>query len=272
MWQYPNHCVHNFILFSSNEELCSTILAYLCLFIVRFVRLLHEKRISTFLVTNAQFPDAIRDMDPCTQLYVSIDASTKDTLKKIDRPLHKDFWERFILSLQELSRKGQRTVYRLTLVKGWNAEEMDNYAKLVGIGKPDFIEIKGVTYCGTSKASKLTMDNVPWHEEVVHFVEQLAERIQDYEISCEHEHSNCVLLTQKKFYIKGQLNTWIDYRKFHELVKRYNDSNGEETFTSVEYVVPTPSWALFGSKEQGFDPAETRFHRNKNVKDDGGCG
>ena len=64
----------------------------------------------------------------------------------------------------------------------------------------------------------------------------------------------------------------IDYRKFHELVKRYNDSNGEETFTSVEYVVPTPSWALFGSKEQGFDPAETRFHRNKGVKDDGGCG
>jgi hypothetical protein len=28
--------------------------------------------ISTFLVTNAQFPDAIRDMSPCTQLYVSI--------------------------------------------------------------------------------------------------------------------------------------------------------------------------------------------------------
>ena len=136
MWQFLNQGVNNLIQFSSNEVLCS--IGYLDLFIVRFVRLLHEKKISTFLVTNAQFPDAIRDMDPCTQLYVSIDASTKDTLKKIDRPLHKDFWERFILSLQELSRKGQRTVYRLTLVKGWNAEEMDNYAKLVGIGKPDF--------------------------------------------------------------------------------------------------------------------------------------
>ncbi len=39
----------------------------------------------------------------------------------------------------------------MTLVKGWNTEEMDNYAKLVEIGKPDFIEVKGVTYCGTSK-------------------------------------------------------------------------------------------------------------------------
>ncbi len=30
------------------------------------------QEISSFLVTNAQFPEAIRDMDPCTQLYVSI--------------------------------------------------------------------------------------------------------------------------------------------------------------------------------------------------------
>ena len=112
---------------------------------------LHQRRISTFLVTNAQFPDAIRDLTPVTQLYVSIDASTKDSLKKIDRPLFKDFWERFIQSLVELEKKGQRTVYRLTLVKGWNAEEMENYARLVDIGKPDFIEVKGVTYCGTSK-------------------------------------------------------------------------------------------------------------------------
>ena len=102
-------------------------------------------------MTNAQFPDAIRDLTPVTQLYVSIDASTKDSLKKIDRPLFKDFWERFIQSLVELEKKGQRTVYRLTLVKGWNAEEMENYARLVDIGKPDFIEVKGVTYCGTSK-------------------------------------------------------------------------------------------------------------------------
>ena len=112
---------------------------------------LHKRRISTFLVTNAQFPDAISALVPVTQLYVSIDASTKDSLKKIDRPLFKDFWERFIQSLVELEKKGQRTVYRLTLVKGWNAEEMENYARLVDIGKPDFIEVKGVTYCGTSK-------------------------------------------------------------------------------------------------------------------------
>lgn len=234
----------------------------------KFVQLLHAKSISSFLVTNAQFPDALRDMSPVTQLYVSIDASTKDSLKKIDRPLHKDFWERFIDSLKQLSLKGQRTVYRLTLVKGWNAEEMDNYAKLVDIGQPDFIEVKGVTYCGTSKASKLTMDNVPWHEEVVGFVQQLAYRLSDYEISCEHEHSNCVLLTHKKFLVDGEWNTWIDYPRFHHLVKAYEESKGAKTFSATDYMVPTPYWAVYGCKEQGFDPAETRFYR-KGKKSDG---
>ena len=51
--------------------------------------MLHDKKISSFLVTNAQFPEAIRQLEPCTQLYVSVDASTKDSLKRIDRPLFK---------------------------------------------------------------------------------------------------------------------------------------------------------------------------------------
>jgi len=33
---------------------------------------------------------------------------------------------------------------------------------------------------------------------------------------------------------------------------------------------PTPSWAVFGSNERGFDPVETRFHRkNKKQVNDG---
>jgi tRNA wybutosine-synthesizing protein 1 len=84
---------------------------------------------------------------------VSVDAATKESLKKVDRPLFADFWERFLGSLDSLSKKGQRTVFRLTLIKEWNVEELQNYAELVERGAPSFIEIKGVTYCGTSKAS-----------------------------------------------------------------------------------------------------------------------
>uniref|UniRef100_A0A8D1QY08 S-adenosyl-L-methionine-dependent tRNA 4-demethylwyosine synthase TYW1 n=1 Tax=Sus scrofa TaxID=9823 RepID=A0A8D1QY08_PIG len=164
----------------------------------RFVKLLHECKISSFLVTNAQFPAEIRNLKPVTQLYVSVDASTKESLKKIDRPLFKDFWQRFLDSLKALAEKQQRTVYRLTLVKAWNVDELQAYAQLVSLGSPDFIEVKGVTYCGESSASSLTMANVPWHEEVVRFVSELVGLIPDYEIACEHEHSNCLLIAHKK--------------------------------------------------------------------------
>ena len=129
----------------------------------KFIDLLHGKNISTFLVTNAQFPDAIKALKPVTQLYVSVDAGNKENLKKIDRPLFRDFWQRYLDSLKALGEKQQRTVYRLTLVKGWNVEEIKGYADLINLGRPDFIEIKGVTYCGDSKASTLTMENVPWY-------------------------------------------------------------------------------------------------------------
>jgi tRNA wybutosine-synthesizing protein 1 len=49
-------------------------------------------------------------------------------------------------SLTALKDKNQRTVYRLTLVAGWNAEDATEYAKLIDLGKPDFIEIKAGLY------------------------------------------------------------------------------------------------------------------------------
>ena len=55
---------------------------------------------------------------------------------------------------------------RLTLVKGWNMDEVANYAALLDLGRPDFVEIKGVTFCGSSGGAKLTMQNVPYHADV----------------------------------------------------------------------------------------------------------
>ncbi|XP_007248717.2 S-adenosyl-L-methionine-dependent tRNA 4-demethylwyosine synthase TYW1 isoform X1 [Astyanax mexicanus] len=236
-----------------------------------FLRLLHQRHISSFLVTNAQFPEEIRSLVPVTQLYVSVDASTKDSLKKIDRPLFKDFWQRFLDSLRALGEKQQRTVYRLTLVKAWNVDELKAYSELIALGQPDFIEVKGVTYCGESSASSLTMANVPWHEEVIHFVQQLENLLPDYEIACEHEHSNCLLLAHHKFKVEGEWWTWIDYERFQELIQRYEDSGGAETFSALDYVAKTPSWALFGGRERGFDPSDTRFQRKNKTKDISGC-
>ncbi|NXD28528.1 TYW1 synthase, partial [Spelaeornis formosus] len=237
----------------------------------RFVKLLHQHGISTFLVTNAQFPEEIRRLEPVTQLYVSVDASTKESLRKIDRPLFKDFWQRFLDSLKALAEKQQRTVYRLTLVKAWNVDELKAYADLISIGKPDFIEVKGVTYCGESSASSLTMANVPWHGEVLSFVQELARLLPEYGIACEHEHSNCLLLAHHKFQVDGEWRTWIDYGRFQELVREHEQSGGSRTFTAAEYTARTPPWALFGARERGFDPSDVRFQRKNKAQDISGC-
>ena len=106
-----------------------------------FLADLHERKISTFLVTNGQHPDAIDNLRPITQLYVSVDASTPETLEEIDRPLFKDAWERLRKSLKCLKNKGQRTVARLTVVKGWNSDEISGYAKLIALGHCSLVEV-----------------------------------------------------------------------------------------------------------------------------------
>ncbi|KAI0220642.1 Fe-S oxidoreductase [Massospora cicadina] len=225
-----------------------------------FVELLHAKRISSFLVTNAQFPDKLHNLGPVTQLYVSVDAATKDSLKKVDRPLFRDFWDRFLSCLDALAIKGQRTVYRLTLVKAYNTEEIANYAELIRRGRPDFIEVKGVTFCGFGASSGLTMSNVPYHNEVIHFVEQILRQLGpdgDYEISCEHAHSVSILVAHKKFKRGDGWYTWIDYDRFHDLV------HSKAHFTSLDYCAKTPDWALFGSEERGFAPTDTRHYRKR---------
>ncbi|CAD6214826.1 unnamed protein product [Miscanthus lutarioriparius] len=229
----PRHCVLSLV---GEPIMCPEINA--------LVDELHRRHISTFLVTNAQFPEKIKALKPITQLYVSVDAATKESLKAVDRPLFSDFWERFLDSLKSLHEKDQRTVYRLTLVKGWNAEERDAYAKLLDLGQPDFIEIKGVTYCGSSATSKLTMENVPWHSDVKEFSEVLASKSGGvYEVD--------------KFKINGKWHTWIDYDRFHELV------TPGKPFKSRDYMAMTPSWAVYGAEEGGFDPDQSRFKKER---------
>ena len=220
---------------------------------------LHSRDISTFLVTNCQFPDAIRSLQPVTQLYVSVDAADPISLKEVDRPLFSDYWERFLACLDALRQKQQRTVYRLTLVDQYNMTDAAGYAHLIERGQPDFIEIKAVTYCGESKGSDLTMKNVPWHDDVVEYSRAICESTpfmrETYEMASEHRHSCIVLLAKKKFKIDGWWHTWIDYPKFHALAR------SGKTFTTIDYMAPTPHWAVAGAEEEGFDPADKRFYR-----------
>ena len=102
----------------------------------------HKDNISTFLVTNSQYPEHVKNLKPLTQLYLSVDAPTKELLKEVDVPLFSDYWERMILSLDYLKEKKQRTCIRLTIIKGINDVLPEQYAQLIHRGLPDFIEAK----------------------------------------------------------------------------------------------------------------------------------
>lgn len=237
-----------------------------------FVSMLHNEQISSFLVCNAQHPDQLASLSRVTQLYVSIDASDRDSMRKIDRPLHRDFWERFQRCIDILREKRhvQRTVYRLTLVKGFNIdEEAKGYADLVEQGLPCFVEIKGVTYCGTSTSAGagLTMQNVPFYEEVVEFAtalnNELEKRGLEYGLAAEHAHSCCILLASKRFHVEGKWHTRIDYDRFFELLEREKSTG--EGFTPEDYMRETEEWALWGNG--GFDPRDERvYKKGKNRK------
>lgn len=233
-----------------------------------FVAMLHKEHISSFLVCNAQHPDQLAALKPVTQLYVSIDASNAESLRKIDRPLHRDYWQRFLRCLDILREKRfrMRTVFRLTLVKGFNIdEEVEGYADLVARGLPCFVEIKGVTYCGTSSSAGagLTMQNVPFYDEVTTFVEALNAALErrglEYGIAAEHAHSCCVLIASKRFYVDEKWHTLIDYEGFFDCLE-----SGKE-FSPEDYMgPPTPEWATWG--KGGFDPADERVDRKGKPK------
>ncbi len=196
------------------------------------VQKFHKKRISTFIVTNAQYPDAIKSLATPTQLYLSVDAPDKATLKKVDVPLFADYWERLLLSLDYCRDKKYRTTIRLTCVKGEYMHNVEGYARLVKRGNPDFIEVKGYMHVGASQ-QRLKRENMPSHGEVREFGMQLLEKLPDYEFASEHTPSRVVLLAKKKWHRK----TWIDYDRFFELVNAEGDY--PENLNAEDYTVGT---------------------------------
>ena len=192
----------------------------------------HRKRISTFIVTNAQYPEAIKNLNTITQLYLSVDAPNKEILKQLDIPLFTDYWERYQQSLDECAKKKYRTTARLTVVKGVNDVEPENYAQLIRKGDFDFIEIKGYMHVGESQ-KRLPRSAMPDFAYVKEFGARVleflrGEGMEDYEFASEHVPSDVILLSKKKYHKK----TWIDFNRFFELM---NVERPPENLEAMDY-------------------------------------
>ena len=54
----------------------------------------------------------------------------------------------------------------------------------------------------------------------------------------------------------------MNYNRSDELIAEYL-SNEEHTFTRTDYLTKTSEWALYQSKERGFDPKQSRYRKNR---------
>jgi tRNA wybutosine-synthesizing protein 1 len=224
-----------------------------------FIELCNERGISTFLVTNGQFPEAIKNLEPVTQLYLSLDAPNAQLYKKIDVPLFADYWQRMLKSLNYLREKGRkllrekggklsvktssrgsiRTCIRITLIKRLNDVLPTKYAELISLAKPHFVEVKSYMFVGPSR-KRLKKENMPLHEDVIKFSRKLVSHLPDYEIVSEHIPSRVILLARKEFKRADGWYTWIDFTQWHKLI------NSGRNFSIADYSKKTPQVGLSG--------------------------
>jgi tRNA wybutosine-synthesizing protein 1 len=160
-----------------------------------------KKNFSTFVVSNGLLPERIEKLleEPPTQLYISVDAPHEELFNIIDRPIIKDAWQGLLKTLSMLPklREKTRTVLRFTLIKGLNMVYPEQWAEIIKLSNPMFVEVKAYMWVGMSR-ERLEQENMPKHEEVKEFAIKIAEHA-DYKLIDEHEPSRVVLLMKEDF-------------------------------------------------------------------------
>ncbi len=155
---------------------------------------------TTFLVTNGTNPMRMKelideDAQP-TNLYISLYGPDFETHVRICRPLINDSWTRLNESLRLMPCLDKsRKVIRLTLVKGYNMMNVEKYAELIKLAKPDYVECKAYMHVGESQ-KRLPREVMPSMDEIIAFSQKLASMI-NYKIVSHDNASRVSLLADE---------------------------------------------------------------------------
>jgi len=157
----------------------------------------HKRGFTTFIVTNGTVPERLEEMKRedklPTQLYVSLTAPDIETYNRVNVPMIPDGWDRIKTFLTMMDGLPTRTVVRLTLVRGENMHNPEGYARLIKLANPMFVEAKAYMFVGYSR-NRLTINNMPRHEEIRAFAEELVRHLPGYHVEDEYEPSRVVLI------------------------------------------------------------------------------
>lgn len=158
---------------------------------------------SIFIVTNAQIPEFFEKLEENpnaqpTQLYISLEAPTKEIFNKVNMSLYEDGWERLERSLRVFSRLNCRRLLRFTQIKGLNDDEkyFEEYKKLIDLSNTDFVEVKAYMHLGMSQG-RHTKEQMPEFLEVVDFAKKLANYLGNYDYVDSAPNSRIALLRKR---------------------------------------------------------------------------
>jgi len=159
------------------------------------MHLFHERRFTTFLVSNGTIPEALSKLgEEPTQLYVSLCAYDEQSFLRTCRPQFPKAWTKLNETLSLLQTFKCPTVLRLTLARHLNLTHPESYARLIEKANPTYIESKAYMHVGFSRL-RLSYENMPSHMEIRSFAETLAKET-GYNILDEAPDSRVVLLSR----------------------------------------------------------------------------
>lgn len=163
------------------------------------IKAIHKRGMTSFLVTNGTNPDVLRKLisssaEP-TQLYLTLPAPNKEVYLDSCRPLVNDSWNKILESASLFEGFGCRRTVRLTLVKNLNMVDAEGYAGLFNQIDADFFELKAYVWVGHSR-DRLNIENMPRHEEVVSFANDILKFCPDLKIVAEKHESRVVCIAK----------------------------------------------------------------------------
>ncbi|HIH30995.1 TPA: 4-demethylwyosine synthase TYW1 [Candidatus Micrarchaeota archaeon] len=173
----------------------------------------HRRGLTTFLVTNGTFPEQIEKWKTYpTQFYVSMVAPNEQVYRKAIRPASTGLWKKYLGMLRLMPAIGEktRTVLRMTLTRGVNDSDLEDYANQVRVAQPHYVEVKSMVFVGGARLKERGLSSGSMFEmdEIDGIAEKLA-GMTGYAVSERHVPSRVVLLrrdaeAEKKRMIKWQ--------------------------------------------------------------------
>lgn len=139
------------------------------------IKEIHSRKMTSFLVTNGLRPDRMKELlkEMPTQTYITLPAPNEEIYLKLCRPLVNDGWRRLNESLN-LLHKFDRSVIRMTLIRGVNLCNPEQYAEIIEKARPDFIELKAFMTVGHAM-SRFEYSSMPLHKEILKFANEVCD-------------------------------------------------------------------------------------------------